>query len=361
MTISIHKSAALLFAGVTVFASCSTRDQDEPLQGDEPVTVTVSRPAAPMDNTIQVSGKIEATETAMISTRVMGFITSIKVKPGDKVTQGKLLATINNADVLARRAQARAMVTEAEGALRDAEKDYERFAELHKQQSASTKEFENVSLNYQSMKAKAEAARQMELEAEAALTYTNLTAPFPGVITQKYLDEGNMANPGVPILAMEQTGSFCINATVSESDIADVKVGSVAEAIVNSSGKILHGKVSEVSPSSQLSGGQYNIKISLPATGNDGLFPGMYVNVSLQTTRRDASSALLIPVSAVVSKDQLTGLYTISENNTALLRWIRLGRSHGDMVEVLSGLQHTEPFIVSSEGKLYNGVPVRVK
>ena len=68
----------------------------------------------------------------------------------------------------------------------------------------------------------------------------------------------------------------------------------------------------------------------------------------------------MVPLSAIEHKDQLTGLYTIGTNNTALLRWVRLGKTYGDQVEVLSGLEKNEPFIVSAAGKLYNGIPVKI-
>jgi hypothetical protein len=69
----------------------------------------------------------------------------------------------------------------------------------------------------------------------------------------------------------------------------------------------------------------------------------------------------LFPTSSIVYKDQLTGIYTITENQTALLRWVRLGKEQGDQVEILSGLRSDEKFILASEGKLYNGAPVSVK
>ena len=202
----------------------------------------------------------------------------------------------------------------------------------------------------------------MEHEAEAMLAYTNLTAPFDGVITQRSSDAGSMANPGVPVLMMEQTGSYQVIASVTEDHIAQVKEGVEALVMIKSSGSILKGRVSEVSPSSQFSGGQYNIKVDVPESENDGLYSGMYVNVSLQTTDTDADShVVLVPTAAIVNKDQLTGLYTVTENQTALLRWVRLGNVRGNMVEVLSGLRDTEKFIIESEGKLYNGAPILVK
>lgn len=355
-------SVTLLFTTGVLIASCSGNSEEGKVKQDLPVHVTVAVATQKSDNTIQASGQIESKETAIISTRMMGFITSIKVKAGDKVQKGQLLVTINNADILAKRAQLVAMVSEAEAALKDAQRDYDRYVQLYEQKSASQKEFENATLHYNSIKAKTEAAKQMQNEAEAMLAYTNLTAPFSGVITQKNIDVGSMANPGVPILIMEQAGNYQVNASISESDIASVKEGNRVSVIIKSTGRIINGSVSEVSPSSQFSGGQYNIKVNLPENEQIGVYAGMYVNIAIQGTGGSkANDKVLVPSIAIVNKDQLTGLYTITENETALLRWVRLGKVLGDQVEVLSGLRSDEKFILTGEGKLYNGVPVTTK
>ena len=353
----------LALASIIILSSCSNDQRESDVKKDNPVTVTVTTAEMQSKHSIQSSGQVVSGETAMISTRVMGFITDIKVKPGDKVQKGQLLVTISNGDILAKRAQAHAMVSEAEAAMLDAQKDYERYTELFKQQSASQKELENITLNYNSIKAKAEAARQMQNEADAMLAYTNLTAPFAGVITQKNADAGSMANPGMPILTLEQSGSFQVNTSVTESDIDQVKVGADARIIIESIGRMLAGKVSEVSPSSQMSGGQYLVKVRIPDSEKNGLHSGMYAKVSIEVSdeRGNVNHSVMVPASAIVNKDQLNGLYTISEGQTALLRWVKLGKKEGEQVEVLSGLTSDEKFILTAEGKLYNGVPVVIK
>lgn len=352
---------ALFTAGI-LFTSCSTDTHEGEIKKVDPVKVTVAVAGVQSSNIIQVSGQIESKETAVISTRVMGFITDVKVKAGDKVQKGQLLATINNADIMAKRAQAQAMVSETEAALKDAQKDYERFAELYKQNSASTKEFENASLHLSSVKAKAEVAKQMQNEAEAMLTYTDLRAPFSGTVIQRNVDAGSMANPGMPLLTMEQIGGYQVRASVSEGDIASVKENAEATVLIKSSGRVIRGKISEISPSSQFSGGQYSIKVNIPDSEKTGLYSGMYANVSIQASgKTTASNKLLIPVSAIIYRDQLTGLYTVTENQAALLRWVKLGKTQGDQVEILSGLREDEKYILESEGRLYNGVPIIIK
>jgi multidrug efflux pump subunit AcrA (membrane-fusion protein) len=101
------------------------------------------------------------------------------------------------------------------------------------------------------------------------------------------------------------------------------------------------------------------VKVLLdPSDAN--ILSGMYATVQFPVAL-ETSKAIMIPNDAVVHRGQLTGIYTVSQNNTAVLRWVRLGRTFGDKVEVLSGLSADEEYIIKAEGKLYNGVKVSVQ
>jgi RND family efflux transporter MFP subunit len=355
--------AVIIIVGFGILlSSCSNAPEKDNRIMETPVKVSVATPSLSMQQGIHASGKVEAAETANISTRVMGYITRINVKVGDRVQKGQLLATINNDDMMAKRAQAEAMFTLAQSAFTIAEKDFQRFTELHKQHSASDKELENITLQYNSAKAQVENAQQMRNEVNAMLAYTNLTAPFNGVIAQKLMDVGSMANPGMPLLVLEQSAGFRVRASVTESDIDKIKQGTSVKIVVKSTGKELAGKVTEISQSSQFTGGQYQIKIDISHTEQSGLYSGMYVTtfIPVKESVKAASQSgnPLIPLASLINRDQLTGVYTISGNHTALLRWVRIGKTIGNDVEVLSGLGMNEKFITSSEGKLFNGVKV---
>jgi hypothetical protein len=168
----------------------------------------------------------------------------------------------------------------------------------------------------------------------------------------------------MPIVSIEQKDSYEISASVPETEINAIKQGASVAVNIKSANKSFNGTVTEINQSSQFSGGQYIIKVSIPEAEKKGLFAGMYADLSI-TTAKIASTkevnTVMIPISSIIKKDDLTGLYTISTNNTALLRWVRLGKTVGNNVEVLSGLEKNEQFIVSADGKLYNGVPVTIK
>ena len=199
----------------------------------------------------------------------------------------------------------------------------------------------------------------MQREAEAMLAYANLTAPFSGVITQTLADAGSMASPGVPLAFMEKRGNYEVITSVAEADIEHLKTGSPASVSIKAIDKNVSGIVTEISPSSSNSGGRFGIKISIPQRENNGLHAGMSATVTIAISG-PAPSGILIPSSALIHKDQLVGVYTVSESNTALLRWLRLGKTYNNQVEVLSGLTVDERFIVQAESKLYNGVPVQI-
>ncbi len=366
MTINTKKALQLFTAmGLLVLSSCSSNEKkDTTANTDKPITVTISTPSGDVQQGINVSGQIEASQTANISSRVMGYITMLKVKIGDHVSKGQLLATISNQDMLAKRAQADAMIAEAQAAVSSAQKDYDRFTALYKQQSATAKELDNVTLQYSAAKARMEGARQMRNEVNAMLGYTSLTAPFSGIVIQKLADAGSIASPGMPILTIEQSGSYQVSAVVPENSINQIQPGTEAVVTIKALDKTIKGTVTQINQSSQFTGGQYIIKVSIPDNEKKGLYAGMYANVVIATKQtvvvKETTNSVLVPLSSIEHKDQLTGLYTISSNNTALLRWVRLGKTYGDKVEVLTGLEKNEAFIVSADGKLYNGIPVSI-
>ena len=217
-----------------------------------------------------------------------------------------------------------------------------------------------MTARYEMAKAGLEGAKQMRNEVISQFSYSNITAPFSGTVTNTFVKEGDMANPGMPLVSVEGATRLQVTAMVSENNIAAIKKGMAVKVLVKSSNANLTGKVSEVSSSATNTGGQYLVKINLDKT-DSSVLSGMFVNVqfpvsnTIQTTKTDM---VLVPETALVKQGQLTGIYTIGTGNVAILRWLRTGKTFGNQVEVLSGLSANEQYILSAEGKLYNGALV---
>jgi RND family efflux transporter MFP subunit len=358
MKTKLYIIALLTIAGQ--LTSCGNGGEKKVTDNTSAVNVSIS--SVTQENNlpfVTASGKIEAVNSANLSTRIMGYVDKIYVQVGDRVKKGQQLISISNTDLSAKLAQVNAKITEATAAFYNAEKDYDRFTALFNENSASQKELDDMTANYNMAKARLEGTQQMKNEVNAQFSYANIRAPFNAMVTNKFINVGDMANPGVPLLEVESPDSFQVLAMVPESEILQIKDVTQVDVVVKSLNKTVKGKVVEVSTSAKNTGGQYMVKVVLDNI-DVNIMSGMYTTVRFPVTKIDTTATVMIPIKAIVYSGQLTGVYTISESNTALLRWLRLGRKMGDQIEVLSGLSSDEQYIVSSEGKLYNGVKINI-
>lgn len=354
------KKDIFLIPLITAFifiASCGS-DKRQAVDNRPTIQVKTNQVAANgVSQFLSVSGKIQAVNSADLSTKMMGHVNKVHVNVGDKVKKGQLLVSINNADLQAKRAQVNASITEATAAFNNAQKDYNRFKSLFADKSASQKEMDDITANYEMAKARLEVVNQMKNEINAQFSYSNITAPFNGVITSKSIKKGDMANPGMSLISIETPKHFEMIAMVPETEISQIKNGNEVAVLVKSLNKTIQGKVSEVSTSAKHTGGQYLVKIALEKT-DANILSGMFASVQFPVERNTKTNVVLIPWDAIVTQGQLSGVYTVSQSNTALLRWLRLGKTYGNQVEVLSGLSADESYIVSAKGKLFNGAKI---
>ena len=166
-----------------------------------------------------------------------------------------------------------------------------------------------------------------------------------------------MANPGMPLIGLETPGKFQVVAMVPETEITKIKDGSTVNVVIKSTNELIKGTVTEVSSSAKNTGGQYLVKVVLDKT-DAKLLSGMFTSVQFPVEKTTKPNLILVPESALVRQGQLTGIYVIGNENVAILRWLRIGKTFGDNVEILSGLAADEQFVVSADGKLFNGVKV---
>lgn len=356
------KTKQFILLGLISSISLSACSVEEKSGSEEkPVNVEVYTPITSPESSMFVSGTVTAPRHAIISTRVMGFVDKIYVRQGDEVKEGELLMVINSDDLKAKKAQAEAMVAEANAAAVNAVRDYERYKVLHEKKSVSDKELENMELNRISVESRLQMAVQSLNEIDAMLAYTNIRAPFSGTVTQKMIDEGSMANPGMPLLGVEQSDKKEIMASVPENYMPFIQLGDSVQIDIKSLDKQIKGFINEISPSSSLTGGQYAIKVSLCPDDNEYLHSGMYAAIHIPYKNRPSDkNGIWIEASSIIVRDQLKGVFVVTPENQAMLRWIRIGKETGDKVEVLSGLDASDRIIRHTEAKLYNGKKVKI-
>jgi RND family efflux transporter MFP subunit len=289
----------------------------------------------------EVVGTVRPKLQSVIEAKVSGRIETLAVAPGQKVKTGDLLAQLDAREIQARLDQARA--------LRDqAARDLERARKLFEQKITSQAEFDAV----QSHERVAAAAAN---EAETALAYTKIVAPFAGVVTRKLADVGDLAAPGKPIVEMEDPGALRFEAGVPEALIGDVKIGDKLAVRLSSLPADLTGVVVEVAPAADPATRTYLVKLDLPPTENvrSGQFGRLIVPMGKTDT-------VWVPASAVVVRGQMETVF-VAVDQHAQLRLVRSGQRSPNEVELLAGLSTGENVIVEGAAQLHDGQRITVK
>jgi RND family efflux transporter MFP subunit len=358
-------SSAVFAVGLTLTA-CSSRKSE--INAGIPTTVKTSVLQVRRSNvaqSIEAVGTVRSQEVAQIAAQVMGNITSVAVREGDSVRRGQVLVTVDDTQPQAGVERAQAALAAAEHEVTAANADYElaastlkRYQMLYEKKSVSPQEFDEVSTRLRTASAHRDLALSGVAQAKAALAqarttanFTQIRAPFDGVVSARRMDPGALAVPGTPLLTVEKTGQFRLEANVDESQLRYIKLGQETPVRVDAvSDELLAGKVVEIVPAADPSSRTFLVKVQLPANPNmrSGLFGRAYFN-------KGQREALMVPRAAVVDRGQLQGVYVVGPNQVAELHYVTLGKSEDDRVEVLSGLQPDEQLVAAPGAQELSG------
>ncbi len=364
-------SLASLFLTLTL-ASCSS---DRQTVGAVPETVgnvsVVSVQAADIPDTIDAVGTLRAAETSQLAAQMMGNIVEVRVREGDRVQRGQVLAVIDEAQPRAAvdRATAADLAAQHEITASDsdfalAEATFKRYQTLYDKKSVSPQEFDEIRARYQAAQARRDMARAGQSQAKAALEqartalgYTHIVSPFDGLVTEKKADVGTLASPGMPIFTVEDLRRYRLEATVNESDLHYVRQGQQVPVTIDALGdREFKGRVVEIVPAADPATRSFLVKAELPT--DPALRSGLFGRIRFPRGQR---SALLIPRAAVVERGQLQGIYVLDRNKIASLRYITLGKPSGTNVEVLAGLQTGETIVGGPEGRELSGKKIETR
>jgi RND family efflux transporter MFP subunit len=190
------------------------------------------------------------------------------------------------------------------------------------------------------LRAQTDAMKAQQATARTMLGYSQVIAPFAGVITGRMADPGTLASPGVPLLQIDSAGPLELESNVAESAIAFVHQGMKIGVSIDGAAAGPIGTVSEIVPAADVSSHSFLVKIDLPSSKE--MRAGMYATAEIPTGTRQA---IVVPRSAIVVRGSLACSYVLDSNNTAQLRYLTLEAAHADTVEVLSGIAGNERLV----------------
>lgn len=285
-------------------------------------------------------GTVRAEHIATVASRVVAGILKMSAAAGQRVTEGELLAELDDRDLRARLEQAREAVRAAEAAVAQAQSNYKRDRPLFDQQVISAYDFEHTQTNLKAAEANLNRLRGAEQEAEVNLSYAVIRSPFDGVVVDKLADAGDLAAPGKPLLTMYQEGRLWLEASVPEGQLARVLPGQSYTVRIDARERAMRGQAVEIVPSSDPATRTVLARIRLGDTRD--LLPGMFGRLLIPAPPQQV---LVVPAESVIRVGQLTMVDVVRQGRVER-RSVQLGGAAGGQYEVLSGLAAGDNVVV---------------
>ena len=352
----------LLLALAGLLSGCST---EQNVHANTPVVIhglkLITANMATVPDVLEASGTVRAYQTSQLASQATGTITQVRVREGERIRRGEVLVLVDQSAAsaaldraLATQAAAANELTAAESDLTLAESTLARYQALVEKQIVSRQQFDEIKARRDSAVAHRDLARAAQLqakaavsEARAALDFTRVLAPFDGIVTERKLDPGALANPGQPILTVEDVSRYRLEVSVNENDLRFAHLREHAPISIDALGRNdLNGTVTQIVPAADAASRTFIVKVELPA--DKAMRSGLF---GLARFSRGEKSSLLIPQSAVFERGQLHGIYVLDQSGVASLRYVTLGHPTETQVEVLAGLQNGER-VVAQPGEL---------
>jgi RND family efflux transporter MFP subunit len=319
---------------------------------------------------LEAVGTVRAAQASEVSSQVMGNIVEIRAHEGDRVQSGQVLAIIDDSQPRSANDQATAAVTAAEKEVSAADSDLaladatlKRYQQLFEKKSVSPQEFDEIKTRYQSTEARRDMARAglaqanaAQTQARTAFSYTRIRAPFAGTVTEKKVDAGALASPGMPLFTIEDTRKYRLEITVDESNIRLIHVGQAASVTIDAlENTQLPAKVVQIIPAADPASRNFLVKVELPADAR--LRSGFFGRARFA---RGEMHSLMIPRASVVERGQLQAVYVLDANRIASVRYVTLGKSAGEQIEVLSGLQDGDKLVAAPGDRELGGKRIAI-
>ncbi len=312
-------------------------------QSDRGVPVEVASVARrPIASFLETHGTLDAENDVDIVARTAGPIVELAAEEGMAVKQGQILARIDDREM-------RAQLEVSKVQLRETELAYQRAKKLQAGELVSQETLDQALANYQSAQGDFERLR-------VQLLYTEIVAPFDGLIVERYVRFAEHLAQGARLFRLSDFDPLLCPIQVPERELPRLRVGQTARLEVEAWGDTaFEARVLRISPVVNAATG--TVKVTLEVRGQGKLRPGMFASVFLEMERRP--DALVIP-KAALALDSLGDTVFVAEGEVAVRRSLTLGFQNDNLLEVREGLAAGESVIVVGQDGLSEGTPIEI-
>ncbi len=335
------------------------------------VTATLQTPG--QSNAIfTASGYVVAQRKAAVASKGTGRLIYLGVVEGDKVKKNQIIARLENSDVNAQLAEAKANLELQKANLKDVTNTFERQKALFKTGSATQAELDAADANYKRVLASIDIAKAQVQSGEVALENTIIRAPFDGTVLTKNADVGEIvaplaagANSRAAVVTIADMSSLQVEADVSESNIEKISPNQEGQIILDAYPTHSYpGFVAKIVPTADRTKATVMVKVGFK-NYDSRVLPEMSAKVmflskgSKQTTESQ-QPVLVVPNTSLVNRNGKQSVFLV-KNNKAVEIPITTGQQFDSYIEIKSGLTNGEQVIDNVTDKIKNGEQVTIK
>jgi RND family efflux transporter MFP subunit len=286
------------------------------------------------------------------------------IDQGDYVQKGAVLATVRQQDYQDKVQQAKAQLDRSQAELQKAKLSFDRVSALYATQSATKPDYDSAQAQLASTTASVSGAQAQLSEANVALAYCQLRAPFSGWVVSRNIDLGTLVGPATNGFTLADTESVKAVFGVPDISISRVRLGQHLAITTDAFPQTFDGRVSAISPAADPKSRVFSVEVTI-SNAHDRLKSGMIASLSLNGTQL-TQSLLAIPLSAVVRDPSHANGFAVmiaeggGDSPTARLRAVELGDIYGNMIAAKGGLNAGEAVITTGVNLIKSGDKVRV-
>lgn len=350
-----HRVPAFVLLALAL-AACSG---EEPTAEDVRLVRTTKVAAGPDDSQSDYSGEVRARYESTAAFRIGGRVAERRVQAGDRVRKGQVLATLDSADSALNAASARAQLESLRSEHAQAELDFERATRLYEQRFVSRAEFDRDRVQLDSTRGRLAAAQASYSLAANQHAYTQLLAPWDGVVTAMHVEAGQVVSAGQAAASIAADGEREVVIGVPESRLEELRdASSLGIELWARPGRRYVGRVREVAPMTDGATRQYTARISI-VDPDDAIDLGMTARVQLAIPRLAATHRL--PLTALYQKGGRSFVWVVSPDTARVqLRAVQVADVSENAVVVGAGLKDGESVVTAGVNLLFEGQKVRL-
>jgi RND family efflux transporter MFP subunit len=285
--------------------------------------------------TFDAVGTVQPRHKTSVAGQILAVIREVKVNPGDPVQLGQVLVVLDDRELQAQLREAEAAATGARADLDVRRGDYKRYEQMFREKAVSKEDFDRIEGAYKGALAQVSRVEEQVARMRVMLSYTEVKAQAAGIVGDRYVDPGDLAVPGKPLLTLYDPKERELHASVPENLVSDVREKMELRVRIDAVNRECHGVVREIVPQAQQASRSLLIKVTLPPEAVRVVYVGMYGRLWIPVGHIDR---IVVPAAAVQSVGQQDIVDVVGEGEAIQRRFVTVGRRFGDKLEILSGL-----------------------